>query len=51
MKAKRSLKQLPKNRVNVEKSAFDAVLEKLIQSNPTKNPGTAPLLHFLPVEN
>jgi hypothetical protein len=36
MKAKRSPKRLPKNKVVVRKSAFDAVLEKLIQSKPVK---------------
>lgn len=36
MKAKRSPKQLPKKKVKVDKAAFDAVLEKLIQSKPVK---------------
>jgi hypothetical protein len=29
-------KRTPKKRVKVEKAAFDAVLEKLIQSKPVK---------------
>jgi hypothetical protein len=36
MKAKPSRKPLPKKKVVVRKAAFDAVLEKLIQSKPVK---------------
>jgi hypothetical protein len=36
MKAKPSPKRLPKKKVVVKKAAFDAVLEKLIQSKPVK---------------
>jgi hypothetical protein len=36
MKAKRGQKPLPKKKVKVEKSAFDAVLKRLIDTKPTK---------------
>jgi hypothetical protein len=36
MKAKPSRNPLPKKKVVVKKAAFDAVLEKLIQSKPIK---------------
>jgi len=36
MKAKLSSKPVPKKKVVVKKSAFDAVLEKLIKSKPMK---------------
>jgi hypothetical protein len=36
MNGKRGQKQLPKKKVVVEKAAFDAVLERLIKSNPVK---------------
>jgi hypothetical protein len=36
MKGKKSVKRVPKKRVVVKKSAFDAVLEKLIKSKPVK---------------
>jgi hypothetical protein len=36
MKTKRVPKQLPQKKVKVSKAAFDAVLEKLIASKPTK---------------
>jgi hypothetical protein len=35
-KGKTVQKRTPKKRVKVEKAAFDAVLEKLIQSKPIK---------------
>jgi hypothetical protein len=36
MKGKATNKHMPKKKVVVKKSAFDAVLEKLIKSKPVK---------------